>query len=85
MRLLELVEENHAVGPPPHRSGEHAAFLIASIAGTRADQAGAAVLLHELRHVDGDYSLRVVEPETHPDCPMGSLLSPATPASARLS
>jgi hypothetical protein len=40
MRLLDLVEQDHLVRPPPHRFGQHAAFLIADIAGRGADQAG---------------------------------------------
>ena len=46
--FLDLVEQHHLVGPPPHRLGQHAAFLIADIARRRADQPRDRVLLHEL-------------------------------------
>ena len=38
MRLLDLVEQHHAVGPPPHRLGQLAALFVADVAGRRADQ-----------------------------------------------
>ena len=63
MRLLDLVEQDDLIGPAPHRLGQHAAFLIADIAGRRADQPGDAVLLHELGHVDADHRVRIVEQE----------------------
>ena len=46
MRLLDLVEQHHLIGPPPHRFGERAAFLVADIARRRADQPRHRVLLH---------------------------------------
>jgi hypothetical protein len=52
--LFDLVEQHHLVGPPSHRLGERAAFLVADIAGRRADQAGDRMLLHVFRHVDAD-------------------------------
>ena len=63
MRLLDLVEQHDLIGPPPHRLGQHAAFLIADIARRRADQPGDAVLLHELGHVDPDHGVGIVEQE----------------------
>ncbi len=45
------------IGPPPHRFGELAAFLVADIARRRADQAGDGVLLHELAHVDAHHGV----------------------------
>ena len=63
MRLLDLVEQDHLVGPPAHRLGQRAALLVADIAGRRADQARDRVLLHVLRHVDADHRLLVVEQE----------------------
>ncbi len=59
--LLDLVEEHHGVGPPPHRFGEVAPFLVADIAGRRADEAGDGVLLHEFRHVQSNHRLLVIE------------------------
>ncbi len=48
VRLLDLVEQHDLVGPPPHRLGQHAAFLIADIARRSADQPRDRMLLHEL-------------------------------------
>jgi hypothetical protein len=39
MRLLDLVEQDHLVGPAPYRFGQHAALVVADIARRRADQA----------------------------------------------
>ena len=63
MRLFHLVEEDHLIGPPPHRLSQHAAFLIADIARRGADKPRDRVLLHELRHVDSDHRAVVVEQE----------------------
>ena len=63
VRLLDLVEEDHAVRPAPHRLGELAALLVADVARRRADQARDGVLLHVLGHVDADHRLLVVEEE----------------------
>ena len=57
MRLLDLVEQNDAVGLAPHRLGEPAALAIADIAGRRALERGDRVRLLEFRHVDGDHVL----------------------------
>jgi len=38
MRLLDLVEQHDAVGPTTHRLGELPAFLVADVAGRRADE-----------------------------------------------
>ena len=61
MRLLDLVEQHDLIGPPPHRFGQRAAFLIADIARRRADQPRDRMLLHVLRHVDADERRLVVE------------------------
>ena len=63
MGLLHLVEQDHAVGLAPHRFGQVAAFLVADIAGRRADEAGDGMLLHELAHVDADEVLLGIEEE----------------------
>ena len=63
MRLLDLVEQHHLIGPAPHRFGQHAALLIADIARRRADQPRDRVLLHELAHVDAHHRVVVVEQE----------------------
>ena len=57
MRLLDLVEQDDAVGLAPHRLGQPAALAIADIAGRRALQRRDGVRLLELRHVDGDHVL----------------------------
>ena len=63
MRLLDLVEQDHLIGPAAHGFGQHAAFLVADIARRRADQARDGVLLHELAHVDAHHRGVVVEQE----------------------
>ena len=63
VRLLDLVEQDHLIGPPPHRLGERAALLVADIAGRRADQPRDRVLLHVFRHVDAQQRRLVVEQE----------------------
>ncbi len=63
MRLLDLVEQHDLIGPPPHRFGERAAFVIADIAGRSADQPRHRMLLHVLRHVDANERRLVVEQE----------------------
>ena len=59
--LLDLVEQNHRVGPTPHRLGQTSALLVAHIARRGADQSRDRVLLHELAHVDADHRVLVVE------------------------
>ena len=61
VRLLDLVEEDHAVGLAPHGLGELAALLVADVARRRADQARHGVLFHVLAHVDADHVLLGVE------------------------
>ena len=61
MRLLDLVEEHHAVGSPPHRLGEEAALVAVDVAGRRAEQPRDRVLLHELAHVEARQRGLVVE------------------------
>src|SRR3546814_1145683 len=63
MRLLDLVEQDHAVRAPAHGFGEVAALLVADVARGRADQAADRVLLHELAHVDAHHRVRAVEQE----------------------
>ena len=61
--LLDLVEEDHAVGPAPHRLGQLPALLVADVARRRADHPRHRVLLHVLRHVEPDDGALVVEEE----------------------
>ena len=52
MRLLYLVEQEHAVGCLPYGVGEQSAVLVAHIACRRADELGHGVLLGILAHVE---------------------------------
>jgi len=52
MRLLDLVEQQHAMRVLVDRIGQEAALVIADIARRRADQAGNAVPLHIFGHVE---------------------------------
>ena len=54
MRLLDLVEQQHAVRMLGDRLGEQAALVEADVARRRADQARHGVALHVLRHVEAD-------------------------------
>ena len=54
MGLLDLVEQDHAVGLAPHLLGELAALLVADVARRGADQPRHRVALHVLAHVDAD-------------------------------
>src|SRR4030095_12186321 len=51
MCLFDFIEQHHAVGLAAHCLSKLTAFLIADIAGRRADELGGGVMLHELRHV----------------------------------
>ena len=61
--LLDLVEQDHAVRPAPHRLGQLPALVVADVAGRRADEARDGVLLHVLRHVEPHDRALVVEHE----------------------
>src|ERR1019366_9816926 len=61
MRLLDLVEQHDRVRAPADRFGQLAALLIADVAGWGTDQAGNAVFLLVLAHVDADHRTLVVE------------------------
>ena len=63
VRFLDLVEQDDGIGPPAHRLGELAGFVVADVSGRRADQARHRVLLLVLGHVDPDHRLLVVEQE----------------------
>ena len=51
VRLLDLIEKDHRVRPAPHPLRELPAFLVAHVAGRRADEPGHGMSLHVLRHV----------------------------------
>ena len=61
MGLLDLVEEQHRVRPPPHLLGQLAGLLVADVAGRRADEARNRVPLLELAHVEADHQVLVAE------------------------
>ena len=63
VRLLDLVEQQHLIGPPPHGFRQRAAFLVADVTGWGADQAGDRMLLHVFRHVDANHRRLIVEKE----------------------
>jgi hypothetical protein len=54
MRLLDFVEQEHAVRMLVDAVGEQAALVESHIAGRRADQARHGVALHVFRHVEAD-------------------------------
>ena len=54
MRLLDLIEQQHAVRMLGDRLGEQAALVEADVARRRADQARHRVPLHVLGHVEAD-------------------------------
>ena len=54
MGLLDLVEQQNAVGMLVDRVGQQAALVEADIAGRRADQARDRMALHIFRHVEAD-------------------------------
>ena len=54
MRLLDLVEQQHAVRMLVDAVGQQAALVEADVARRRADQPRHGVPLHVLRHVEAD-------------------------------
>ena len=63
VRLLDLVQQHHAVGPAANGLRELTALVVPDVAGRRADQSGHGVLLHVLAHVDAHHRPLVVEQE----------------------
>src|SRR5581483_1072536 len=63
VRLLDLVEEDHAVRLAAHDLGELAALFVPDVAGRRADQARHVVPLHVVGHVDLHHVLLAAEHE----------------------
>ncbi len=61
MRLLDLVEEHHAVRPAADGFGKLAAFLVAHVTGRRAEQARDGVLLAVFAHVHPHQGVFVVK------------------------
>ena len=63
MRLLDLVEQEHGVRAAAHGLGQLPAFLVADVAGRRADEPGDRVPLLVLGHVEPHHRPLVVEHE----------------------
>ena len=63
VRLFDFVEQDHLIGPAPHRFGEDTALFITNITGRSADQPRHRMLFHELAHVDAHHGGVVVEQE----------------------
>ena len=63
VRLLDFVEQQHAVRLPPDRLGQSAPLLVPDVSGGRPHQPRDVVPLHEFAHVDADQRLFVVEQE----------------------
>ena len=59
--LFDLVEQHHAVRPPPHRLGQLAALFVADIARRGAQQPRHGVPLLVFAHVDADHGRFVVK------------------------
>ena len=55
MRLLDLVEQQHAVRVLVDTVGQQAALVETDIAGRRTDQSRDRVPLHVLRHVEAQH------------------------------
>ncbi len=63
MRLLDLIEEDHAVGLASDGLSELAALFVSDVAGRRADQARHVVPLHVVGHVDLHHVVLAAEHE----------------------
>ena len=61
VRLLDLVEQHDRVRPAADLLREHAAFLVADVAGRGAEETGHRELLHVLGHVHTDQRVLVAE------------------------
>ena len=63
MGLLDLVQQDGAVGVASHRFSELSTLIVAYIARRRSDETGYGVPLHELRHVQSDHVILAAEHE----------------------
>mmetsp|Transcript_46722 Transcript_46722/g.111229 ORF Transcript_46722/g.111229 Transcript_46722/m.111229 type:complete len:626 (-) Transcript_46722:791-2668(-) len=61
MGLLDLVTEDDRVGPPPHRLRQLPPLVVPDVPGRRPDQPVHRVGFEELRHIDANHHLLVVE------------------------
>ncbi len=63
MRLLDLIQEQHCVGPASHGLRQLASLLVPDVAWRCSEQPGDSVLLHVLAHVYPHHGVFVVEQE----------------------
>ncbi len=63
MGFLDLVEQDHPVGPAADGLGELAALFIPHISRRGADQPGYGVALHVLGHIHPQQGILIVEQE----------------------
>ena len=68
MRLLDLVEEEHGVRPPPDRFAQLAGLFVADVARRCSDESRNGVALLELAHVEPHHQTLVAE-ERLGECP----------------
>jgi len=61
VRFLDFVEQDHAVRATPHAFGKLTAFVVADIAGRRADEPRHCMTLHVFGHVDADHRLFIAK------------------------
>ena len=61
MSFLNLVEKYHCVRPMPHRFCQLTGFVVAHIAGRRADQFGDGMPLHIFGHIHPDNRFVIVK------------------------
>ena len=63
MRLLDLIQQHDRIGSGAQFASELAFFLVADVAGRRANQLRYAVFFHVFRHVQADHVVAGTEQE----------------------
>src|SRR6266704_1780062 len=63
MGLLNFVEQNDRIRPPPYTLGKVSAFFIADISRRRSNQTGHRMLLHVFGHIHANHRPFIVEKE----------------------
>src|SRR6058998_293426 len=61
VRLFNLIEKDHRIGPTPHGLRKVASFFVADVTRRSADEPGNGVFFHELRHIQTDHNLLIIE------------------------
>ena len=66
--FFQFIQQHQAIGSSAHRLRQLATFLVAHIAGRRANEPCYGVLFHKLRHIQPDHSIpaTVKFPGQHP-------------------